>query len=55
MPDKPAQPPRPNGRQIVIKNGAIPRMGMSVPMPASTKPPAQPIQQNSTANQQVQK
>ncbi len=28
------------GRQTIAKDGAIPRMGMSIPTPANTKPPA---------------
>ncbi len=43
MADKPA--PKPNaagGQRVIANDGAIPRMGMNRPMPASTKPPPAP-------------
>ena len=52
---KPAPTPRKEGKQIVTLDGAIPRMGMNVPMPAGTKPPAQSGQQSSTSSQQARK
>jgi len=39
MADQPT-PPRIGDRQFV-NDGAIPRMGMSIPMPSSTKPPSE--------------
>jgi hypothetical protein len=46
MADQPT-PPRTGDRQLLTE-GAIPRVGMSIPMPASTKPPAPSGQQSSS-------
>jgi hypothetical protein len=57
MADQPT-PPRTSNKQL-INEGAIPRMGMSIPIPASTKPPAAPPasgqQSSSTAKPKEQK
>jgi hypothetical protein len=45
MADKPT--PTHQGEMRIAMDGAIPRMGMNIPMPASTKPPAPSSQQSS--------
>jgi hypothetical protein len=52
MPETPAPPPPRKGIQIEV-HSAIPRMGMNVPMPSSTRPPAQSGQQSSSTTQQA--
>jgi hypothetical protein len=53
MADQPT--PRRTGDRQLLTEGAIPRMGMSIPMPTSTKPPPAPSgQQSSTAKPQAQ-
>jgi hypothetical protein len=47
MADKPILP-RKDDRQVLFEGGAVPRMGMSVPMPAGTKPPPPPGPQSSS-------
>jgi hypothetical protein len=41
MADQPTQPDRGN-RQLLTK-GAIPRMGLNIPVPPATKPPPVPV------------
>jgi hypothetical protein len=45
MADQPAQPDK--GNWQIATEGAIPRMGLNIPIPASTKPPPAPGQQSS--------
>jgi len=40
-------PPPPAGERHLRTEGSIPRVGMSIPMPAGTKPPAPPSGQQS--------
>jgi hypothetical protein len=40
MADKPT--PTSQGAMHAVTEGVIPRMGMTIPMPAGTKPPASP-------------
>jgi hypothetical protein len=41
MADQPAQPERCNWQ--LVTEGAIPRMGLNIPVPPATKPPPAPV------------
>ncbi len=45
MADQPAQPDR--GNWQLVTEGAIPRMGLNIPVPPGTKPPPAPSNQQS--------
>ena len=45
MADQPAQPDK--GKRQPVNEGAIPRMGLDIPVPPGTKPPPAPGQQSS--------
>ena len=44
---KPAAPRKDDSYTVRNDSGAIPRMGMTIPMPAGTKPPPAPSPQSS--------
>jgi hypothetical protein len=47
MANQPAQPDR--GSRQLITEGAIPRMGLNIPVPPGTKPPPAPSNQRTPA------
>jgi hypothetical protein len=50
MSDQKSAKPRDISDYVTSQQSAIPRMGMSIPMPASTKPPAVSASQQNGSN-----
>jgi len=54
MADKPQQPSK-GDRDIITLHGAIPRMGLNIPVPSGTRPPPAPASQTPPSGQKPTK